>query len=91
MGEVRPGGGGAAAARHLRGRGVRHARLIGLNCCCDGGGDADSRAGLRPKAGVACGVDAGVWPGVTAPPAASSCWMWCVRNLTCVSKSDTPI
>ena len=39
----------------------------GLNCCWDGGGDADSRAGLRPKAGVAWGVEAGVWPGVTAP------------------------
>ena len=49
-----------------------------MNCCCDGGGDADSRAGLRPKAGVAWGVEAGVWPGVTAPPAASNCWMWCV-------------
>ena len=86
-GQAWGGGGGGAAICAAVAYGT--SGWNGLNCCCDGGGDADSRAGLSPKAGVACGVDAGVWPGVTAPPAANNCWMWCVRNLTCVSKSDT--
>ena len=57
-GQAWGGGGGGAAICAAVAYGTSGWK--GLNCCCDGGGDADSRAGLRPKAGVACGVDAGV-------------------------------